>query len=484
MAKTISSKTRTALIVAVLCTAQLMLIVDVVVVNVAIPSLRADLDVTPSLLQLTGVAYTVTLGSLLIVVGRAGDLFGRRRVFLIGVVIFTVMSAACGVAQEGWQLFVARALQGVGAALISPNALALLVGSFPEERVRHRVLGIWAAILSAGAMAGQLLGGLITETVGWRGIFLVNVPVGVLVLWLARSFVPAMAPVKGGRLDLMGAIMLAATLGGTSVLLAQAGGGASIVTVFGIVIVFGLLAAFLLAERQAAEPVLPKRLLRLRKVVVANVILALNAGAVAAALYFSTLAMQTEMGYGPLETGLGFAPITGIVLAVSTKAGWLLDRVGARTLLVAGAMCGVIGLVALSLSGAGDSYWSAILPGLSFVALGSGLSYAPTLSLATGVSDQDQGAASGLVNTSQEVGTATGLAALAPIAAAAAAGGLLNFTVGYMAGAVVAALAGIVALAAPTRDRRDRDGGGSTASPDHDRPATADARAGGGESVP
>ncbi|MFI6504848.1 MFS transporter [Nonomuraea typhae] len=445
---------RTGLVVAVLCAAQLMLIVDVVIVNVALPSVRAELDVTPSFLQLTTIAYTVTFGSLLIVVGRAGDLYGRRKVFLAGVAVFTLMSLACGLSQTAWQLFAARAAQGAGAALVSANALALLVGTFPDERVRNRVLGVWAATLSAGAMGGQLLGGVITETVGWRGIFLVNIPIGLLVLALTVRLVPRFDPVGGGRLDLAGALMLTVALGGGSLLLGYAGQGVSVPIVIGFVVVLGVMAAFVLTERRIRDPLLPRHLLARRNVVVANLILALNAGAVGASLYFTTLNMQTEMGYGPLQTGLGFAPITAIVLLVSSKVGWLMEKLGARLMLVLGAVFGVSGTVLLALSSGGGSYWTSVLPGLSLVALGSGFAYAPTLSLATAVPEPDQGVASGLVNTSQEIGTAAVLAVLAAVAAAAAtstAAGLTNYPVGYFAAAAAAGLAGAIALATPAR---------------------------------
>ncbi|MGW7081631.1 MFS transporter [Streptomyces sp. NPDC054866] len=443
-----------------LCSAQFVLIVDVVVVNIAVPSIRSELDVPVSFLQLTSVAYTVAFGSLMIVAGRAGDIFGRRRLLIAGLILFTVMSLLCGVAQEGWQLFAARAGQGVGAAMVSPSAMALLVGAFREGALRNRALGIWTAVASAGGIAGQLLGGVVTEYIGWRGIFLINVPIGALVVFTALRLLPADRPrpsydpadpnTPNERLDVPGAILLAATLGGTSVLLADVSGGESWLTATGLLIL-GLLAfALVMVERRAPDPVLPGKLLARRNVAVANVVLMLNASATTSALYFSTLTMQTEMGYGPLQTGLGFAPITLVVLLIAPKAGALVERVGARTFLLLGSLVAAAGLLLLVFTASGSgSYWTGILPGLALVAAGNGLSYAPMVSLATAVPESEHGRASGLINTAQELGSALGLAVLASVATLGALGSLGNYSLGYLAAAGAALVAGVLAFAAP-----------------------------------
>ncbi|WP_070019540.1 MFS transporter [Streptomyces nanshensis] len=440
-----------------LCSAQFVLIVDVVVVNIAVPSIRDELDVPVSFLQLTSVAYTVAFGSLLIVAGRAGDLFGRRRVLLTGLVVFTVMSLVCGLSQEGWQLFAARAGQGLGAAMISPNAMALLVGGFNEGELRNRALGVWAAVGSAGAIAGQLLGGVVTEYIGWRGIFLINVPIGAFVVVAAVRLLSSATRTKeesatpAGRLDVPGAILLAVTLGGASVLLADVSGGQDWLMVTGLIVLGFLVTALVMTERRAPNPVLPGGLLVRRNVALANMVLMLNASATTSALYFTTLTMQTEMGYGALQTGLGFAPVTVVVLVISPKAGALIGRIGVRKLLLTGSCISALGLLVLvfTATGTGD-YWTGILPGLLLVAGGNGLSYAPTFSLATAVPEEEHGRASGLINTAQELGSASGLAVLGSIAALSALGGLGDFSLGYLLGAVAAFSAGMLTLAVPT----------------------------------
>jgi EmrB/QacA subfamily drug resistance transporter len=432
-----------------LCAVQFVLIVDVVVVNIAVPSIQADLAVPGSFLQLTSVAYTVVFGSLLIVAGRAGDLFGRRRVLLLGLTVFTVMSLLCGLAQAGWWLFAARAGQGLGAAMVSSNAMALLVGIFAEGELRNRALGIWAAVSSAGAIAGQVLGGVVTEFIGWRGIFLINVPFGVLVVAVALRLLPEVKAEASSRVDVLGGVLLVVTLGGMSLLLADVADGASGILVPAVVVLAGLAAVLVMVERRHPEPVLPGALLARRSVSVANLVLMLNAAATTAGLYFTTLTMQNEMGYSPLQTGFGFAPVTLIVLLLSPRAGALVGRIGARRLLLIGSATAGTGLLVLVFTVHGEgTYWTGVLPGLALLAAGNGLSYAPTFSLATAVPEDEHGRASGLINTAQELGSATGLAVLASVAALGALGGLGGFSTGYLAAALAAFAAGLLAIAA------------------------------------
>lgn len=448
-----SEKRRRATLLAVLCAAQFVLIIDVVIVNVAVPAIQADLGIAPRSLQLTGVAYTVTFGSLLILAGRLGDLYGRRPLLVAGLVLFMAASLGCALAATGWQLFAARAAQGVGAAWVSPNALALLVGSYRDDRERNRALGVWAAVASAGAVAGQLLGGVLTETVGWRGIFLVNLPIGVVAIALLLRVVPAASGptpdgVRSGRLDVAGAALLTVLLGGVSLLLADPF-ELPAVGLMAIAVGLAVVAVRLVhTERRHPDPVVPGFLLRTRPVLVANASLLLSAGALGATLYVATLVMQTSMAYGPLRTGLGFAPITVIVLLVSPRAGALIERFGAPRLLVAGAALGVAGTALLAATaGVADDYWTGVFPGLALLAIGSGLSYAPTFALATTVPAEQQGRASGMVNTAQEIGAAAGLATLGALAAATATGAaLVDPVVGYGAAAAVLAVAGLLAL--------------------------------------
>lgn len=435
-------------LLSVLCAAQSVLMVDVVVVNVALPSIRSDLAVPDGMLQLTGVAYTAVFGGLLIVAGRVGDLYGRRRVLLCGLVLFVVMSGACGLVQEGWQLFVARAGQGMGAALVSPNAMALLVGAFREEELRSRALGFWIAASAGGAVAGQLVGGVLNELTGWRGIFLLHVPLGAVVILVARAVLPASPRDSSPRVDPWGAALLTAVVGGGSLLLADVTRGALPLTLGGGGLVAVLLVVLVRVEHRHPRPVLPGSLLRRRQVSVANVVLMLNAGATTAAIYFTTLTMQGTRGYGPLQTGLGFAPVTAVVLLTSPAAGALVARFGARLLLLLGSGVAALGLLVLAFTSATDAgYWSGILPGLACVAAGNGLAYTPAYALATAVPDSERGPAAGVVGTAQELGSATGLAVLGPLTAALSARSGGEFTAGFLAAAALAALAVLLAAA-------------------------------------
>jgi MFS family permease len=382
------------LAVGVLCGAQFVLIVDVVVLNVALPSIQRDLGVAENQLALPGVLYTLTFGCLLMVFGRIGDLYGRRRLFQVGLAVFTLASALAAAAQSPWQLFAARALQGIGAAMVAPNTLALVTSLFPEGERRNRTLGLWAAMGSIGAISGQVIGGVLTEYFGWRSIFLINVPVGLAAMIIA------------GR-------VLSESRGGTPI-------------------------------RAAALA-----LLRNRGVQTGNVVLALIAGTTAATLFFSTLYLQRTLEYSAMAVGFGFAPITVVVLIVSPLAGRLVGRLGARTLMINGAAFSAAGMVHLSMINGSGTYFTDVLPGLLAVAVGNGLAFAPTMITATtGVAPGDQGLASGVLNTSQEVGTAIGLAAIAGIAAAVGSG-IGGYRVGYLVAAGLVAAAAIVAIRTP-----------------------------------
>ncbi len=382
------------LAVGVLCGAQFVLIVDVVVLNVALPSIQQDLGVAENQLALPGVLYTLTFGCLLMVFGRIGDLYGRRRLFQVGLAVFTLASALAAAAQSPWQLFAARALQGIGAAMVAPNTLALVTSLFPEGERRNRTLGLWAAMGSIGAISGQVIGGVLTEYFGWRSIFLINVPVGLAAMIIAGRVLP---------------------------------------------------------ESRAGTPIRAAALalLRNRGVQTGNIVLALIAGTTAATLFFSTLYLQRTLEYSAMSVGFGFAPITVVVLIVSPLAGRLVGRLGARTLMITGAAFSAAGMVHLSMINGGGTYFTDVLPGLLAVAVGNGLAFAPTMITATtGVAPGDQGLASGVLNTSQEVGTAIGLAAIAGIAAAVGSG-IGGYRVGYLVAAGLVAAAAIVAIRTP-----------------------------------
>jgi EmrB/QacA subfamily drug resistance transporter len=438
---------------AVLAAAQLLLIVDVVVVNVALPAIAADLRLTRAELPFPGVAYTLLFGSLLIVGGRAGDAHGRRRVLRAGLVLFLAGSLLAAAAAAPVQLFVARAAQGLGAALVAPNALGLLLAVFPEGAARNRALGLWAAVGSGGAVLGQLLGGLLTDLAGWPWIFLINLPVAGVALVTSTRLLPETPRAAGRRLDPVGATLLSVALGALTIALAQLPTSGLGTTTLALLVSSAVLAAGLVAvERRHPDPVLRLSLLASRAVRTGNAILGLTAGATVGALFFSTLYLQGTLGYSPLAVGAGFAPVTLIVLVVSPIAGRLLTRLGARPLLVAGAALAAGGLLLLALAGlsADGSYLASVLPGLALVALGNGLSFAPILATATsGVPEADQGLASGLVNTAQELGSALGLAALASIAAASGGAVLAGYRWGYLSAAALVATAALLATQLP-----------------------------------
>lgn len=431
----------------VLCVAQFMLILDVVVMNVALPSMRADLAIPDGRLSLVSVAYTLTFGALLIVFGRAGDIVGRRRLFLVGVAVFGAASLLTGLATDPWTVFTGRAAQGIGAAMVSPTALALLLSAFPEGDSRNRALGIWGAVGSAGAIAGQLLGGVLTNTFGWRSVFLVNIPVAALVIAVVLAVVADTRSDRPERLDLAGAALLTVGLFAvTGGLVRFAESGADTVTVVLAGIAAATLAKFWRVERQQPSPLVDRRVLTPRAVRVGNAILALNAGVVTATLFFTTLYLQVELGLSPLAVGLGFAPVTGIVLLVSPLAGRLVSRYGVRPLLVTGTIAGFVGLAHLARVPSDGTYLLDVLPGLALVATMAALSYAPAYVAGTSdIGTTDHGLASGVLSTSQELGAAVGLAILSTVAVATV--GSATTLPGFRAGFVAAAAATLIALA-------------------------------------
>lgn len=434
-----------------LCAAQFVLILDVVIINVALPSIRADLVIPDSRLQLVGIAYTVTFGSLLIVFGRAGDILGRRRVLLTGLIVFVAASVAAGAAQQDWQLFAARAAQGIGAAMVSANALASIAARFDEGPTRNWALGLWAAVGSAGAIAGQLIGGAITEFFGWRWIFFINVPIGVLVMVvLVRTLQDSRADQRP-RLDVAGSLLLAGALACAVLGLAHAAEGGQAVVVAGLLAGSAALAVcFIAVERRRPEPVLQFALLRLPGVRIANVTLFLNAGGLGGALFFTTLYLQVVLGYSPLAVAAVFAPVTVLILVLSPRAASLTSRFGVRPLLATGLGLLAVGMLLLARAPV-DGGLLDVLPAMLLFAVGSSMSYAPTfIAASAGVPTADQGTASGLINSMQELGAAVCIALLAFAASVATAGptsgaSIEQLTNGYRVGFLCAA--GLLAVA-------------------------------------
>lgn len=411
------SRTRLA-ILAALCVAQFMLITDVVVVNVALPTIAADLDISESRLQLVAVSYTVTFGSLLIVFGRAGDVYGRRRLFLLGMTTFTLASLVTGLAGSELALIACRTAQGVGAAMVSPSALALLIAAFPDGPDRNRALGYWGAVGSGGAIAGQLLGGILTEAFGWHSIFLVNVPIGFLAVLLAYRHLDESRTVGRRVIDARGASLLAVGLALLIVALTRIADGELIQGAAIAVITSVVLLAFVSVEERHDDPLVDRQLLRAGSVAVGNVLLALNAGMLGGALFFTTLYLQVTLDYSPLAVGFAFAPITLVILVVAPRVGAHVEAVGIRRFLAVGFTMSAIGVALLARLPHEGSYLVDVFPPLLLLALGSAMSYAPAFIAGTsGVSADRHGVASGVLNASQEIGAAVGVTVLATVAA-------------------------------------------------------------------
>lgn len=451
---TVGSARSRWIVLALLCIAQFTLIVDVVVVNVALPSMRAELVIPDSRLPLIAVAYTLTFGSLLIVAGRAGDLVGRRRLFLTGLGVFTVASLTTGMAQSEYQVLVSRVGQGIGAALVSATALALLATTFVEGPERNRALGVWGAVGSAGAIAGQLIGGFLTDVYGWRSIFLINVPIGIVALVAASHYLTESRTQDRPRLDVAGSVLLTGAMATAMLALTVFAEGKR--PGLGAMLAAGAVAAgatLAVVERRAAQPVIDSKLLGTGQLAKATVLLAVNAGVVSAALLFTTVYMQVTLGYTPLEVGTAFAPITLLIMLVSPKAGVLTTRYGPRRMLAVGFTLIGIGTALLSRLPQDGTYFVDVLPALLLMGIGAGLAYAPTFIAGTAeIPDQIQGFASGFLNAGQEVGAAVGVTVLGAIASfVTVAGDQQTLTGGYRAGLVTATLAIFFSLAVIAR---------------------------------
>jgi EmrB/QacA subfamily drug resistance transporter len=409
-----------ALLLAMICAAQFMVILDVAVVNVALPSIRHSLGFSTVGLQWVVNAYTLTFAGFLMLGGRASDLLGRRRVLLVGIALFTLSSLACALSPSQDVLVAARAIQGIGGAIISPASLSILTTSFTEGRERNRALGIWAAIGGIGAASGALVGGLLTQGLGWQWVFLVNVPVGLLVLALAPRIVPEGRAELGHRhFDIAGALLVT---GGFVALVfgivrADTLGWASAGVLGPIAAGVLLLGAFVTVEgRVAKAPLVPLWIFTLRRVRAANaVVLALYAG-VFVMWFFVSLYLQGVLGYDAIQTGLAFLPMTLGVAVASTRAPRLVSQIGARWTITAGMLTAALGLALLSSIHPGASFAS-VLPGGTLAAAGLGLALVPSTIVAVqGVPPAAAGAASGLLNTSRLLGGAIGLAVLTTIA--------------------------------------------------------------------
>ncbi len=442
----------------VLCAAQFMLVLDISVVNVALASVQRELGFTPANLQWVLTAYTLAFGGLLVVGGRAADLFGRRRLFVAGLVVFSGASLLCALAQDAVTFVLARGLQGAGGALVSPAALSLLTTTFTQGAARDRALGAWGAVAAGGGTAGLLLGGVLTDGPGWRWVFLINVPLGLLALAASPRFVPEGRGGVRRRLDLPGALLLTAGLVavvyGLTQLEVRGPASAPVLAPLGAGAL--LLGAFAWVERRAPAPLVPARALRSRATVGADLVAALTSAVVVGMSFFVALYLRQVLGYSAIATGGAFLPITLVIMGVSTVVPRLVGRFGARAGLATGAVAFAVGMLLLSRLPVAGDYLTDLLPGLLLCGIGLGASFtAATVAATSALGPSEQGLASGLLNTAQQLGGAVGLAVLATVAAGrtgtlAAAGepAAAALTGGFRAGFAAAAGFAVLALVA------------------------------------
>ncbi|MBF6135560.1 MFS transporter [Nocardia otitidiscaviarum] len=447
-----------AIVLAVACAAQFAVVLDISVVNVALPSIRAALGFGETGQQWVVTAYALTFAGLLLLGGRLADLYGRRRVFLAGLLLFSGASLVGGLADSAGMLVAARAVQGLGAAVLAPATLTMLTATFPEGSARTRALAIWTAVGTAGGTAGNLVGGILTEYLSWRSTLLVNVPLGVAAVVLTVRYIAADRP-DGARprLDVVGAVLATAGVGALAFGIAEAArsGWAAMPTIIGIALGLGLLGLFIAVEaRVAVVPLIPLRLFGMRSVAVGNAAMLLAGACLNPMWFFLTLSMQNVLGYSPLLTGLAFLPHTVVAVLVGARATpWLMRRVDGRVLIAVGALLAAAGFWWQAQLAVDSGYLLGILGPAVVFSIGSGLLNTPiTTAVTSGVRTDDAGAASGLMNTTKQVGGALGLAALitmADVSGSAPAALLDAYDRAFFVMAVLMLAVAVIAVALP-----------------------------------
>ncbi len=408
-------------ILVLICLAQFMVVLDATIVNVALPSIQTDLHLSEANLQWIVNAYTLVFGGFLLLGGRAGDLLGRKRLFLIGLVIFTLASLLDGLAVSEGMLIGSRALQGLGAALISPAALSIISTTFAEGKERSQALGVWAAIAIGGSAVGLILGGFLTQAFSWPWIFFVNVPVGIAGFALSLRLIPESKDEHAHRsFDLAGAVSVTGGLMALvyAIVKAETDGWGSSTTIGFFVVAAVLLAGFVAIELRAKAPLVRMSIFRTRSLTTANLVMLLVASGMFAMFFFNTLYIQRVLEYGPLKAGLAFLPFTAGIMVSAGLASQFTPRIGVRPVAGVGMVLSVLGMLLLTQLPVDGTYLANVLPALILTSLGMGAVFMPlTLVATTGLKDEDQGLASGLFNTSQQVGGALGLAILSTLAA-------------------------------------------------------------------
>ena len=404
---------------ALLATVQFMVVLDIAIVNVALPSIQTDLDFSQQNLQWVISAYALVFGGFLLLGGRTADLLGRRRVFMAGLIMFTIGSLLCGLAWSEASLIGARAIQGLGAATISPAALAILMTTFAEGRERNIALGVWGAVGGFGAAAGVLLGGVLTDALSWEWIFYVNIPVGLIAFALAPVLLRESKDTRVKTFDALGAVLV--TGGLTTLVLGITQGNdwgwSSGRTIGVFVAAAALLVGFVVWEERAAEPLMRFGILRTKTVLGANVAGFILGTALFSMFLMLTLYMQQVLGYSAMKTGVAYLAVAGTSIIWANVAAAMVNRVGVRPLIAGGMAVLTLGLLLFTQVSVDGSYVSDLLPGFLLVAFGLAFCFVPiSIAALAGVQHAEAGLASGLINTSQQIGGAVGIALLSTVA--------------------------------------------------------------------
>jgi EmrB/QacA subfamily drug resistance transporter len=481
---TMNSRTRWYALI-VLCLGSLMIVLDTTIVNVALPSIKDDLGFSKTSLAWVVNAYLLTFGGFLLLGGRLGDLFGHRRLFLFGIALFTLASLACGVSTTQGMLIAARAVQGLGGAVASAVSLSLMMTLFTEPAERAKAMGVFGFVAAGGGSIGVLLGGILTDTINWHWIFLVNLPIGIAVVLLSLRLLPSAAGfATTRRLDVAGAVSVTAALivAVYAIVNGNQAGWTSLQTLGLLGGSIVLLSTFLTIESRVESPLVPLALFRLRNVATSNVVGVLWAASMFAWFFLSALYLQLVLGYSPLRVGLSFLPANLIMgafsLGLSAK---LVMRFGIRKPLATGLLLAAAGLVLFARAPVGGSFVVDVLPSMILLGFGAGMAFNPVLLAAmSDVKPEESGLASGVVNTSFMMGGALGLAVLASVAAsrtnslsASGDGQLAALTGGYHLSFIIGAL--FAAVAAATGALLLREAQPVPAQAAHEEPCLANA---------
>ncbi|MFI8826803.1 MFS transporter [Streptomyces sp. NPDC053431] len=401
----------------VIASCQLMVVLDITIVNIALPHIQSALDFSTTSLSWVVNAYTLTFGGLLLLGGRAGDILGRRRVFIFGVLLFGLASLLGGFAQESWQLLAARALQGVGGAIASPTSLSLITTTFDEGPERNRAFGVFAGVSAGGGAIGLLAGGILVEWLNWRWVFFVNVPIALLITFLTPRHVKE-SERHPGHFDLLGA--LTSTLGMVALVYgfirAAQEGWSDPYTLGSFAAAVVLLVAFILIERRSRQPITPLHMFADRNRAGTYGIMLCLAAAIFGMFFFLTLFVQNVLGFSPLQAGLAFLPVSAVIAVLAGVTSQFLPRFGPKPFMVVGSICLAAGLSWLTLTDVHSTYAGSILGPMLVLSAGMGMLFVSlTLMALSGVESFEAGAASGLLNATQQVGGSLGLSILVTV---------------------------------------------------------------------